>query len=363
MRGIDDQQADIFSYVQPEERVPKDHPLRAIRSMANRAMKDLHRVFNRMYSVIGRPSIPPEYLLRASILQYLYSIRSERLLMEQLEYNLLFRWFVGLSMDSAVWDHSTFSKNRDRFIGSDIAMKFMNKVIEQAKQAGLLSDEHFTVDGTLLEAWASMKSLKPIDESQDKGPTAPETSRNEQADFHGEKRSNETHRSTTDGDARLYKKSKGEGAKLCYMGHALMENRNGMVVGATVSIASGTAEREAAVDLLDSLSNVGTKRRTLGADKGYDVAEFVTDLRRRKFTPHVAKKKTGKTIDGRTMRQPGYRISQRARKRVEEIFGWAKTIGELAKLKVRGLEVVRPHFVIGMAVFNLVRMSNLMAEG
>ena len=362
MRGTDDQQADMCSYVQPEERVPANHPLRTIRAIANKAMKELDETFERMYSIIGRPSIAPEYLLRASVLQCLYSIRSERLLMEQLQYNLLFRWFVGLSMDAEVWDHSTFSKNRDRFIGSQVALRFMNKVIEQAREAGLLSDEHFTVDGTLVEAWASMKSLKPIDEKDDDHPDEWQSGgRNVQADFHGESRSNDTHRSTTDGDARLYKKSSGAAAKLCYMGHALMENRNGLVVAATVTTASGTAERQAALKLVDSLGNSGSKHRTLGADKGYDARDFIGELRGRNITPHVAKKVSGKTIDERTMRHFGYQISQRIRKRVEEIFGWAKTVGGLAKVKVKGLPVVEPRFLMGMTVYNMVRMANLFA--
>jgi transposase len=356
MRGKDMQQEAMFSYLSPEARVPRDHPLRPIREMVNQALKELSEEFQAMYSQEGRPSIPPEKLLRALLLQILYTIRSERLLMEQLNYNLLFRWFVGLSMDDQVWDHSVFSKNQERFLDSDLAAAFFARIQEQAAAAGLLSDEHFTVDGTLIEAWASLKSFRPQD-----APPAEGGGRNPEVDFHGEKRLNQTHVSTTDPEARLFKKGKGKEAKLCFMGHVLMENRHGLIVSPRLSAATGTAEREAAADLVGHLR--GRHRITVGADKAYDTQDFVRSLRTLKATPHVAQNCQGRksAIDGRTTRHPGYTVSQRLRKRVEEIFGWMKTVGNLRKTRHRGEDRVGFVFTLTAAAYNLVRMRNLTA--
>ena len=355
MRGEDQDQQAMFSYISPEARVPKDHPLRPIRIMVDNALVDLAPLFKEMYSHTGRPSIPPEQLLRALLLQIFYSIRSERMLVEQLDYNLLFRWFVGLSMDDKVWDHSTFSKNRDRLIAHDVATQFFQIVRQQAEAADLLSNEHFSVDGTLIEAWASLKSSRPKDD-QDQDP--PESGRrNADVDFKGQKRKNETHQSTTDPDARLYGKGKGKEAKLCYMGHALMENRNGLIIDSRLTQATGTAEREAALDMAENIP--GTKKVTLAGDKGYDVKAFVQDLRKLKVTAHVAQKKKGSGIDRRTTRHSGYLISLRIRKRIEEIFGWMKTTGSLRKTRFRGIERVESTFTLSAAAYNLVRMRGL----
>ena len=357
MRGNDVQQEAMFSYLSPEARVPQDHPLRPIRDMVNRALAELSGEFQAMYSREGRPSIPPEKLLRALLLQILYTIRSARLLMEQLDYNLLFRWFVGLSMDDQVWDHSVFSKNQERFLDSDLAAAFLARILKQAAAAGLLSDEHFTVDGTLIEAWASLKSFRPKDAPPSEGGGG----RNPEVDFHGEKRLNRTHASTTDPEARLFKKSKGKEAKLCYMGHVLMENRHGLVVSPRLTQATGTAEREAAEDIVGDLP--GRHRITVGGDKAYDTQEFVQSLRALKATPHVAQNLNGRksAIDGRTTRHPGYAVSQRLRKRVEEIFGWMKTVGNLRKTRHRGKDRVGWVFTLTAAAYNLVRMRNLTA--
>jgi transposase len=357
MRGNDVQQETMFSYLSPEARVPQDHPLRPIRDMVNRALAELSGEFQAMYSQEGRPSIPPEKLLRALLLQILYTIRSERLLMEQLDYNLLFRWFVGLSMDDKVWDHSVFSKNQERFLDSDLAAAFFARILKQAAAAGLLSDEHFTVDGTLIEAWASLKSFRP----KDTPPPAGGSGRNPEVDFHGEKRLNQTHASTTDPEARLFKKGKGKEAKLCFMGHVLMENRHGLIVSPRLTAASGTAEREAAKDLVGNLR--GRHRITVGADKAYDTQDFVQSLRTLKATPHVAQNCKGRksAIDGRTTRHPGYAVSQRLRKLVEEIFGWMKTVGNLRKTRHRGEDRVGFVFTLTSAAYNLVRMRNLTA--
>lgn len=356
MRGTDVQQQAMFSYVSLERRVPKNHPLRTIRAMVNQSLREMSEDFDGMYSTIGRPSIPPERLMRASLLQMLYSVRSEQLLMEQLDYNLLFRWFVGLETDDPVWDPSTFSKNRDRFLGGDVSRRFLVQVVAQARGEGLLSDEHFSVDGTLIEAWASMKSVRPKDGSSD-GPS-PE-GRNPTVDFRGEKRSNDTHASTTDPEARMYRKGKGKETKLCYMGHVLMENRNGLVVDACTTLATGKAEREAAVELLKAVS--GTKRITVAADKGYDTRDFVKTLRDLRVTPHVAQNTTGRrsAIDARTTRHPGYAVSQRIRKRIEEVFGWDKTVAGLRKTRFRGPERTNWWFVLSQAAYNLVRMRKL----
>ena len=359
MRGKNQEQDYIFSYHSPADRVPANHPLRAVKDMANRALKELSKDFSQMYAPAGRPSIPPEKLIRALLLQVLYSIRSERLLMEQLDYNLLFRWFVGLSMDDEVWDHSTFTKNRERLLDADIVGKFFNKIREQAQAQGLLSDEHFTVDGTLIEAWASQKSYQP----KEGGPSAPasgQDGRNEDVDYHGQKRSNETHASTTDPDARLSKKSHGGEARLSYMGHVLMENRNGLVVDSRLSISSGTAETEAAVEMIKELP--GNWRITVGLDKGYDRASCVKELRELNATPHVAQRKVSSAIDKRTTRSEGYKLSQRVRKRVEEIFGWMKTIGGYRKTRFRGLPRVEWGFTLAMAAYNMVRIRNLVAQ-
>lgn len=355
MRGEDQQQQAMFSYVSPEALVPKDHPLRPIRIMVDNALMDLAPLFRKMYSRTGRPSIPPEQILRALLLQVLYSIRSERMLVEQLEYNLLFRWFVGLSMDDLVWNHSTFSKNRDRLIKHEVATTFFQAIRRQAESAGLLSSEHFTVDGTLIEAWASMKSFRPKDEDNQDPPA--DGSRNPEVDFKGQKRKNDTHQSTTDPESKLYKKGKGKEAKLCYMGHALMENANGMVVDCRLTPANGTAEWDAALEMVENVP--GTKQITVGADKGYDVPRFVEGLRDLKATPHVAQKAKGSAIDKKTTRHEGYQVSQKIRKRVEEIFGWIKTTGGLRKTRHRGLDRVEWMFTFATAAYNLTRMRSL----
>jgi transposase len=330
--------------------------------LVNGALATLDRTFEALYSADGRPSIPPERLVRASLLQLFYSIRSERQLMERLDFDLLFRWFVGLGIDDEVWDHSVFSKNRDRLLTSETAQDFLAALLAEPKVKRLLSHEHFSVDGTLLKAWASMKSFRPKDGSG----SPPGSGRNGERDFRAETRSNETHESTTDPDARLYRKGKGQESKLCYMGHALMENRNGLAVLGEVTRAVGTAERDAALDLLDRRR--AERRITLGADKAYDVVDFVSALRARDVTPHIAIDghitKTGKVrrtaIDKRITRHPGYAISQTIRKRIEEIFGWTKTTGGLVQVKVRGLAKVRAVFIFGLAAYNLIRLPKLL---
>ncbi len=358
MRGSDQISGALFSYVDLEQRVPATHPLRTIRSIVNDVLVSLDAEFDRLYEGTGRQSIAPERLLRASLLQAFYSIRSERQLMEQIDYNLLFRWFVGLGIDDPVWDHSTFSKNRDRLLDADVAATFLKGVLRHAKVKQFLSDEHFSVDGTLVEAWASMKSFRAKDRSDE--PPAP--GRNGERNFKKEARSNDTHASTTDPDARLYKKAQGREAKLCFMGHALIENRHGLVVQVDATHATGTAEREAALAMIDRHAPAKSHRRTVGADKAYDTAGFVMDLRQRRVTPHVAQKARWSAIDGRTSRQAGYELSQRKRKLVEEAFGWAKTIAGLAKVKIRGLARVRFQFAFAMAAYNLIRMPRLLAE-
>jgi transposase len=355
MRSPDIQQRKLFYYVSPESRIPKDHPLRPIKDMVNACLRSLTGEFTKMYSPIGRPSIPPERLLKALLLQVLYSIRSERALVEHLDYNVLFRWFVGLSLDEAVWDPSTFSKNRDRLIEADIAVEFLEKVIAMAEEQGLISKEHFSVDGTLLEAWASLKSFKPKDSPPPEGPGS-SSGRNEEVDFHGEKRSNKTHASKTDPEALLAKKGKGKEAKLCYTGHALMENRSGLVINAKVTQATGTCEREAATEMLTE--SVDRVRATVGADKGYDCKQFVKDCRSREITAHVAQKKHS-AIDGRTTRHPGYTVSLRVRKRVEEVFAWVKSVACLRKVRHRGVAKVAWLLTFATAAYNLVRMRNL----
>jgi len=359
MRGHDSQQSTMYSYLSPEQRVPADHPLRSIRKMTDRALKDLSRKFNAIYATTGRPSIPPEKLLRALLLQVLYTVRSERLLMEQLEYNLLFRWFVGLNMDEPVWVPTVFSKNRDRLLDGDIAEKFFHGVLKQAREADLLSDEHFSVDGTLMEAWASQKSFQRKDAG---GAPTPDDPGNPTVNFHGEKRSNATHESKTDPDARLARKSGGHEAKLAYTGNVLIENRNGLVVDTELLLSNGTAERDAAMLMAERIE--GAERVTLAADKGYDTKELVQEMRHMNVTPHVAQntgRRGGSAIDGRTTRHAGYRISQQKRKRIEEVFGWLKTVGALRKTRHRGLFKVGWVFTFAAAAYNLVRMRNLLA--
>jgi transposase len=349
----------MYSYLSPEQRVPADHPLRSIRKMTDRALKDLSRKFNAIYATTGRPSIPPEKLLRALLLQVLYTVRSERLLMEQLEYNLLFRWFVGLNMDEPVWVPTVFSKNRDRLLDGDIAEKFFHGVLKQAREADLLSDEHFSVDGTLMEAWASQKSFQRKDAG---GAPTPDDPGNPTVNFHGEKRSNATHESKTDPDARLARKSGGHEAKLAYTGNVLIENRNGLVVDTELLLSNGTAERDAAMLMAERIE--GAERVTLAADKGYDTKELVQEMRHMNVTPHVAQntgRRGGSAIDGRTTRHAGYRISQQKRKRIEEVFGWLKTVGALRKTRHRGLFKVGWVFTFAAAAYNLVRMRNLLA--
>jgi len=360
VRGDNEQEAAMFSYISPEQRVPADHPLRPIRQMTDEIFKQLSPRFDQLYARTGRPSIAPERLLRALLLQVFYSVRSERMLMEQLNYNLLFRWFVGLNMDDRVWDATTFSKNRDRLLRGEIAAEFFAAVLALARGKELLSDEHFTVDGTLVEGWASLKSFQPKEQTKRGDRDKPDDPGNPTVNFHGQKRSNETHQSTTDGDLRLFKKTKGSEAKLVYQGHVLMENRNGLVVNAQLTQASGTTERAAALALLGQ----PRKRVTLAADKAYDTKEFVADLRERRVTPHVAqndKRRGGSAIDGRTTRHPGYAVSQQKRKRVEEIFGWLKTVGLLRKTRHRGLELVGWIFQFATAAYNLIRIRNLSA--
>ena len=355
MRGNDKHQDTMFSYVSPEQRVPQGHPLRPIREMVNDVLKEMSASFSRVYSTQGRPSIPPEQLVRALLLQILYSIRSERMLMEQLNYNLLFRWFVGLNMDDRVWNPTTFTKNRERMLNGRLAERFFAKIVERAREASLLSDEHFTVDGTLVEAWAGHKSFKPKGSRRSNGP---DDSGNPTVDFRGHKRSNKTHESTTDPDARLYRKSFGTESKLCFSAHVLMDNRHGLAVDARLTEANPRCEWDAALDMVGELR--GTKRCTLGADKGYDTARFIDGLREMDVTPHVAAKKEGWTsLDRRTTRHEGYVVSQRKRKRVEEIFGWLKTVGVLRKTRHRGKPRVGWTVTLALAAYNLVRIRNL----
>ena len=361
MRGQDTQQSTMFSYLSPDERVPAEHPLRAIRKMVDVVLQTLSPAFDAMYASFGRPSIAPEKLLKALLLQVLYSVRSERLLMEQLSYNLLFRWFVGLNMDERVWVPTVFTKNRDRLLESDIANKFFAQVLDQARASDLLSDEHFSVDGTLIEAWAGQKSFRRKD--SENGNQNDDDPGNPTVNFHGETRRNDTHESTTDADARLARKSGGHEAKLAYCGNILIENRNGLVVDTELLQCNGTAERDAAILMAERLE--GTNRVTLGGDKGYDTRDFVKEMRGMNVTPHVAqneKRAGGSAIDGRTTRHAGYGLSQRKRKRIEEVFGWLKTVGMLRKTRHRGLFKVGWVFTFATAAYNLVRMRNLLAS-
>lgn len=402
MRGSDSQTGSLFSYVNLEDRVPARHPLRPIKGVVDAALADLDAAFAPLYASGGRPSIAPERLLRAALVQILFGVRSETQLMEQMQYNLLFRWFVGLSIDDPVWVPTVFTKNRDRLLNADIAKKLMAAILAHEEVAPLLSDDHFSVDGTLVEAWASFKSFRPKAGGEPPDPPPPaddppppgagntsgtgttetatktdkaggaskmtadatatsEIGRNVERDWRGQKWSNATHASVTDPDARLYRKAKGKPAQLCYMGHAVTENRNGFVVEATLTHADGTAERRAAIAMLDALDPGSTRRITLGADKGYDAAEFVAELRAMCVTPHIAAKAKGSAIDGRTTRHAGYAVSQRKRKLVEEPFGWGKTVGPIRKTMLRGLERVAAQFTLTMAAYNLAKLPRLLA--
>jgi len=356
MRGEDRKLAGMFSYVRLEERVPADHPLRAIRARVDAALADLSPAFAKLYADVGRPSIPPERLLRALLLQAFYTVRSERQLMEQLDYNLLFRWFVGLEMDEAVWHPTAFTTNRDRLLDGDIARRFLAAILGRPEVRGLLSSEHFTVDGTLIEAWASMKSFQPKD-----GSVAPPQGggRNPERDFHGEKRTNETHASTTDPEARLYRKGPGKEAKLCFLGEAMTENRHGLIVATRAKLATGTAECEAALAMMADRNG----RHTVGGDKLYDTAGFVAGARALGVTPHVAQNTTNRrsAIDRRTTRHPGYAISQVKRKRIEECFGWIKTVGGLRKTRHRGRALVEWFLTLTAAAYNLIRIPKILA--
>lgn len=414
MRGSDERCGSLFSYVDLDERIPARHPLRKIRAIVNDALAALDAEFAKLYAADGRPSIAPERLLRAALLQILFSIRSERQLMEQLEYNLLFRWFVGLGIDDPVWVPTVFTKNRDRLLNTDIARKFLAAILAHGQVAPLLSEEHFSVDGTLVEAWASMKSFQPkasepppdnpdssggaggtTDQTAPTPPTSPDANsetpsmtkpdttqppaatadpapgsdshqtnqaRNAEVDFHGQKRRNDTHASVTDPEARLYRKGKGKEAKLCFMGHALMENRSGLIVDAELTRADGFAERAAALTMIERHAPGSTRRLTLGADKGYDTSDFVTNLRAMCVTPHVAAKAKGSAIDRRTTRHAGYTASQRKRKKIEEPFGWGKTVGPIAKTMLRGLKRVGGQFTLTMAAYNLACLPRLLAD-
>ena len=386
MRGTDGASGSLFSYVDLEARVPARHPLRKIRQVVNEALASLDAEFEALYTDFGRPSIAPERLIRASLIQILFSVRSERQLMEQMQYNLLFRWFVGLGIDDPVWVPTVFTKNRDRLLTTEMSRKVMAAILAHREVAPLLSDDHFSVDGTLVKAWASMKSFQPKaddtppddDPGSPPGPDTPaedqphttETApmprpnrqnRNAEVDFRGEKRSNATHASTTDPDARLYKKSPGTGAVLCFMGHALMENRSGLIVQGDLTQADGHAERRAAMDMIHRHSPGSTRQLTLGADKGFDAAEFVADLRQACVTPHIAQKSRYSAIDARTTRHEGYALSIKHRKRIEEAFGWAKIIGGMAQTVYRGIERVRSRFILTMAANNLARLPRLLA--
>ena len=358
MRGLDERSGSLFSYVDLEARVRADHPLRPIRAIVNSALDRLSAEFDTLYATgAGRPSIPPERLMRALLLQAFYGLRSERQLMERLEFDLLFRWFVGLGIDDVAWDQTSFGKNRDRLLAGDVAARFLAEVLADAKVKRLLSSEHFSVDGTLIEAWASMKSFRPKDGSGE--PPAP--GRNSERDFHGERRSNDTHASTTDPEARLLRKSAGREAKLCFMGHALMENRSGLIVDACLTRADGHAERVAALAMIEPRAD-RPGRITLGADKGYDAEDFVNELRSMNVVPHVAAKTRSSAIDGRTTRHAGYRASQITRKRIEEAFGWAKAAAGFARARHRGLARVGWQFTLAMAAYDLIRLPKLLTS-
>jgi len=360
MRGSDGMQEPLFTVAKLEDFVPSDHPLRPIRILVNAALVQLNGLFNDIYADHGRPSIPPEKLVRALLLQVFYSVRSERQICEQLRYNLLFRWFVGVAIDDPVWDHSVFSKNRDRLLEHAVVEAFFTEIMRLADAKGLLSKEHFSVDGTLIQAWASHKSFKRKDGGNDQTPSGP--GRNAQADWKGKRRTNDTHESTTDPDARLYRKSHNTASVLCYQCHVLMENRSGLVVGAVVTHADGKGERAAALAMLDTVP--GTKRKTLGADKAYDTQDFVAACRSRNITPHIAvhdnRIRGGSTLDARTTRHPSYLLSQTIRKRIEEHFGWGKTIGRIRQTVYRGLRRVDQHFKLTMTASNILRIARIL---
>jgi len=354
MRGADVEQPELFSYVSLESRVPQGHPLRRIRTLVDEAFATLESDFGQLYAATGRPSIPPEKLLRALLLQAFYTIRSERQLMEQLDYNLLFRWFVGLSMDDRVWHPTTFTKNRDRLLDGEIATRFLTALLNLPKVRELLSDEHFSVDGTLIDAWASMKSVRPRDDDDDMPRSG---GRNPDVDFRGQRRRNDTHASTTDPQAKLLRKGRGKPAQLCYVGHALMENRNRLIVDTRLTQANGRCEREAALEMIREVR--AGRRLTLGADAGYNARDFVAELRAWEVTPHVAGK-THSAIDGRTTRHPGYAVSQRIRKQIEEFFGWGKSVGGLAKSRFIGPRRLGWQFTLSATAYNLIRLPKLM---
>jgi transposase len=373
MRGTKRQQDAMFSYVSVEDRVPVNHPLRRMRTLIDPLLQSMSKVFDQLYAETGRQSIPPEYLLKATLLQMLYSIRSERLLVEEINYNLLFRWFIGLSMDDEVWDHSSFTKNRERLLGGDIATKMLTQVLSLAREHQLLSDEHFTVDGTLVEAWASQKSFQPKTEKRTVPPSDSDDPGNPTVNFHGQKRTNDTHQSTTDPEAKLYRKGSGKEAKLSFMGHVLVENRHSLIVQSAFTQATGTAEREAGLSMVKKLKRVLKRdtqrskdhRITLGGDKNYDTKDFVTALRDLLITPHVAQNVANNRtsgIDGRTTRHKGYQISQRKRKQVEESFGWLKVTALLRKIKLKGTILGNFLFTFGCAVYDLLRISNILAR-
>ena len=358
MRGSDGMQESLFMMSKLDDFVPLDHPLRSIQVLVDEALARLNGLFNEIYADTGRESVAPEKLMRALLLQVFYSVRSERQLVEQLRYNLLFRWFVGVAIDDAVWDHSVFSKNRDRLLEHAVVEAFFTEVMRVADAKGLLSKEHFSVDGTLIQAWASHKSFRPKDGSNDQRPSGP--GRNAQADWKGKPRTNDTHESTTDPDARLFRKSNNTASILCYQGHVLMENRTGLVVGALVTHADGTGERAAALAMLDTVP--GKKPKSIGADKAYDTRDFVADCRERNVTPHVARNDTrrgGSAIDARTTRHIGYELSQTIRKRIEEHFGWGKTVGHIRQTVYRGLRRVDQHFKLTMTASNIIRIARM----
>jgi len=363
MRGRPDRQATMLCFISPEERIPKDHPIRRIKEMADEELRRLSPVFSQMYSTTGRPSIPPERVLKSLLLIALFSVRSERQFCEQLDYNLLFRWFLDLDMMAESFDATVFTKNRERLMDHEVGRLFFDSVVRQARSGGLMSDDHFTVDGTLIEAWASLKSFRRKGEARSVSDDDPG---NPTVDFHGEKRRNETHESTTDPESRLMRKGKGKEAKLCYGAHALMENKNGLLVDVKVTKATKTAEAEAAEAMLKRQCRRGVRPKTLGGDKGYDTRGFISLLRSREITPHVAantKRKGGSAIDGRTTRHVGYSISQRIRKRVEEIYGWVKTVGGFRRTRFKGIGKTQLAAWLVGAAYNLLRMAKLMPQG
>lgn len=361
MRGQDEKQGFMYTYLSPEQRVPTNHPLRTIKAFADTVLKEMNPTFKVMYSNTGRPSIPPERLLKAQLLIALYSVRSDRMFCEQLDYNILFRWFLDMNLEEASFDATSFTKNRERLLAHAVSMKFFDAVVRQARKQDLLSDDHFTVDGTLIDAWASLKSFRSQESKEGSGQPPQDGGRNSMADYRGEKRSNKTHRSTTDPQARLMRKSYGQEAKLSFAGHALMENRNGLCMDLKINEATGHAERQGALAMLDRQEGKGALPKTLGADKGYHASDFVFALRGKKIIPHIARAKNRKTpgLDGRTTRHAGYAVSQKIRKRVEEIFGWMKTIGGLRKTRFRGIERTQEYAFIVGAAYNLLRMSKL----